>query len=45
MARVLLSDLDHHCQLGPDLPELLGPGEDVPPGRTGLEAQSKAGVR
>lgn len=42
---MLLSDLDQHRQLSPGLPELLCLGEDVPPGRTGLEAEGKAGVR
>lgn len=42
---VLLSDLDQHRKLGLGLPELLGLGEDVPPGRSDLEAKRQAGVR
>lgn len=44
MTQVLLSDLDQHFQLGPGLPELVGLGEDVPAGRTSLEAEGEAGV-
>lgn len=41
---VLLSDLDQRCEIGPGLPELLSLGEDVPAGRTGLEAKGETGV-
>ena len=44
MTKALLPDLDQHFQLGPGLPELVGLGEDVPAGRTSLEAKGKAGV-
>lgn len=45
LIQTLLSDLNQRRQLGPGLPKLLGLREDVPPGRTSLEAEREAGVR